>query len=98
MLSTDIHPARATRPRAGGVHLFLDLSNIFISARHVAGRREGRFAESEVRLHYDNLLRLAHGGRQVVSGVCVTSYICPAGVEPMWLHRLRQLPIEVVAV
>jgi hypothetical protein len=97
MLSQTISPSRPTRPQ-GRVHLFLDLPNVFISAKHVAARREGRSAERLARLHYDNLIRLAHAGRPVLSGVCATSYVSASGAEPAWLHRLRRMPIEVVAV
>jgi NYN domain len=90
---------RTARPQER-VHLFLDLPNIFWSARIVAAGREGASAERLLRLHYDNLIRLAHAGREVASGVCVTSYVSPSGAEPAWLHRLRRErgSIEIVGV
>ena len=45
------------------VLLFVDNSNIFISAKEEALRREGRQAKDQVRLQFDLLLQLALAGR-----------------------------------
>jgi hypothetical protein len=45
------------------VMLFVDNSNIFISAKREADRREGRPARDQVRLQFDQLLDLALAGR-----------------------------------
>lgn len=58
------------------VHLYVDNSNIFISAKAVADRREGRFARDAVRLQFEHLFQLAHAGRPIAKA-CVIGSIPP---------------------
>ena len=69
------------------VHLFIDNSNIFISAREEAEKREGRAAYQQVRLHFENMLKLALAGRPL-GNVCVVGSI-PPEQEAIWI-RLEQ--------
>ena len=55
------------------VFLFVDNSNIFISAKDEAFRREGRPAKDQVRLQFDLLLQLALAGRELASAFVVGS-------------------------
>jgi hypothetical protein len=55
------------------VYLFVDNSNIFISARDVAFSREGRPARDSVRLHFENLLSLALADRDMAKAFVVGS-------------------------
>ena len=55
------------------VLLFVDNSNIFISARDEAFRREGRPAKDQVRLQFDLLLELALAGRPLGKAFVVGS-------------------------
>ena len=50
-------------PEMGNVFIYWDNSNIFISAQQVAIEREGADARQRVRVHFRNLLALAHAGR-----------------------------------
>ncbi len=55
------------------VFLYVDNSNIFISAKTVAERREGRAARDAVRLQFGNLLELALAGRPMAQAYVVGS-------------------------
>lgn len=55
------------------VQLFVDNSNIFISAKDEAFRREGRAAKDQVRLQFDALLELALAGRTLADAFVVGS-------------------------
>jgi hypothetical protein len=59
-----------TKPK---VVLFIDNSNIFISAKDVAGKKEGIAARNQVRLQFDNMLQLALKGRQLAKAYVVGS-------------------------
>ena len=74
------------------VNIFWDNSNIFIPARYVATRREGGFAEQNIRIQFDNLYQLARAGRQVNRAVCVGSV--PPELRAVW-DRLRAIGITV---
>ena len=52
---------------------YWDNSNIFISAREVAAQRRGEGARARVRIHFRNLLELAHAGRPVKRALAVGS-------------------------
>lgn len=69
------------------VHLFLDNSNIFISAQDEAKKIEGSFAKSKVRLQFDNLIQLALAGRPLGSVFVVGSI--PPDQQEVW-DRLGQ--------
>lgn len=76
-------PGSQPRPQ---VYLFWDNSNIFVPARYVATRREGAFAEPNVRIHFRNLYRLATAGRHVAKAVAVGSI--PPEFRMLW-DRLK---------
>jgi hypothetical protein len=67
------------------VRICWDNSNIFIPAQSIAARRDGPYADRRLRIHFENLFRLAHAGRQVDSGVFVGSR---SAVPPAILQRL----------
>ena len=69
------------------VHLFIDNSNIFISAKDEAQQREGRPAKNQVRIHFEHLLELAVVGRNL-GKVCVVGSI-PPEQQAVW-DRLEQ--------
>ncbi len=58
------------------VHLFIDNSNIFISAKDEAQKREGWAAKNQVRLHFEHLFELAVAGREL-GNVCIVGSIPP---------------------
>jgi hypothetical protein len=58
------------------VHLFVDNSNIFISAQDEAQKLEGRTARLQLRLYFENLFKLALVGR-VLGNACVVGSIPP---------------------
>ncbi|HST50738.1 MAG TPA: NYN domain-containing protein, partial [Pyrinomonadaceae bacterium] len=74
------------------VYIFWDNSNIFIPTKYVANRREGLYAERDVRVHFDNLFTLARAGRNVNKGVCVGSV--PPELDSVW-KRLRSSGVTV---
>ncbi len=69
------------------IHIFWDNSNIFVSARYVATRKEGHFAERDIRIHFDSLYKLAAFGRTVVTVKCVGSV--PPDQQALW-NSLKQ--------
>jgi hypothetical protein len=79
----------APDPRA---FIFWDNSNVFIPARYVAQRREGGFADRNIRIQFDNLLQLARAGRNAGAGVCVGSV--PPELQGLW-ERLRAIGVTV---
>ena len=66
------------------VLLFVDNSNIFISAKDEAYRREGSAAKSQVRLQFDNLLKLALAGRSLAKAFVVGSI--PPEQRDVWMQ------------
>src|SRR5262245_32237163 len=74
------------------VMIFWDNSNIFIPARYVATRRDGGFAENNIRIQFDNLLGLARAGRAVRAGVCVGSV--PPELNVLW-ERLKAVGVSL---
>jgi hypothetical protein len=83
------------------VFLFVDNSNLFISAKKVAGQREGRNARDNARIYFENLFKLALAGRQS-GGIYVVGSIPPdegviwdrlaaaAGVDPELYERGKE--------
>ena len=69
------------------VHLFLDNSNIFISAQDEARKKEGLAAKSKLRIQFDNLIQLALAGRPLGSAFVVGSV--PPDQQDVW-NRLEQ--------
>ena len=74
------------------VLLYWDNSNIFISSQEVAVDREGDSARSRVRLHFRNLLELAHAGREIEHAIAVGSI--PPELRHVW-NRLENEGITV---
>lgn len=74
------------------VFVYWDNSNIFISAQDVAEEREGPAARYRVRIHFRNMLALAHAGRQIQHAVAVGS------IPPELRHVWNRLENEGVAV
>ena len=74
------------------VFVYWDNSNIFISAREVAIDREGEVARYRIRIHFRNLLRLAHGDREIGRAVAVGSI--PPELRHVW-NRLENEGVEV---
>ena len=64
------------------VHIFWDNSNIFIPARFAATKREKGFADTAVRIQFDNLVKLARAGRELRSAMCVGSV--PPDLRKVW--------------
>lgn len=74
------------------VFIYWDNSNIFISAQEVAVEREGETSRSHVRIHFRNLLQLAHGNRDIERAIAVGS------VPPELRHVWNRLENEGVTV
>jgi hypothetical protein len=72
--------------------IFLDNSNIFLSAKTVATQKEGVDAGYQVRIQFDNLLRLAAVDRPVASAIAVGSV--PPPLRHVW-NRLEQAGVKV---
>jgi hypothetical protein len=68
------------------VHVFWDNSNIFIPAKFTATKRERGFADTSIRIQFDNLVRLTRAGRELVSAMCVGSV--PPDLRKIW-DRLK---------
>ena len=74
------------------VFIYWDNSNIFISAKDVAAQREGEAARARVRIHFRNLLELAHAGRTVENALAVGSV--PPELRHVW-NSLENEGVEV---
>ena len=74
------------------VFIYWDNSNIFISAREVASEQEGDTARYRVRIHFRNLLELAHAGRDIERAVAVGSV--PPELRYVW-NRLENAGVTV---
>ena len=74
------------------VFVYWDNSNIFISAQDVAEEREGPAARYRVRIHFRNMLALAHAGRHIQHAVAVGS------IPPELRHVWNRLENEGVSV
>ncbi len=72
--------------------IFLDNSNIFFSAKTVATQKEGVDAGYQVRMQFDNLLRLASADRTVASAIAVGSV--PPALRHVW-NKLEQVGVKV---
>ncbi len=66
------------------VFVYWDNSNIFISAKDVAAKREGEAARFRVRVHFGHLLQLARAEREVEHAVAVGSI--PPELRHVWNH------------
>ena len=76
------------------VFIYWDNSNIFISAREVASEQEGDTARYRVRIHFRNLLELAHAGRDIERAVAVGSV--PPELRYVW-NRLENAGVNRAA-
>jgi len=65
-----------------GVHIYLDNSNVFLSARNIAREREGINAKQQVRLQFSSVVDLALAGRPYASATVVGSV--PPGEREVW--------------
>ena len=74
------------------VFIYWDNSNIFISARQVAGEREGVDARYRVRVDFRNLLELARAGRDIERAIAVGSI--PPELRHVW-NRMENEGITV---
>ena len=77
---------------APGVLVFIDYSNIFIPSKEIAQKRERGFAQQNVRIHFENLLRLAVAGRRSLGGYFVGSALPP--IKGVW-ERARAAGLKV---
>ena len=75
------------------VFLYWDNSNIFHEAQRLAAERlEGPDAQYRVRVHFDNMLRLAHADRPIERALAVGSV--PPEMRQLW-NRMESTGIEV---
>lgn len=76
-----------------GVFVYLDNSNIFHAAQDLAEERNGDMnARHRVRIHFDNLLRLARADRPLTKALAAGSI--PPALSMLW-NQLRRTGIEV---
>src|SRR3972149_4890107 len=80
----------ASRPH---IYLFWDNSNIFVPAKYVAQRREGGFAERDVRIHFRNMYQLAVAGRPLAKAVAVGSV--PPEFRKLWDRLQNETGIQI---
>ena len=74
------------------VFVYWDNSNIFIGAQDVAEEKEGPGARYRVRIHFRNMLSLAHAGRPIQHAVAVGSI--PPELRHVW-NRMENEGISV---
>ena len=75
------------------VFIYWDDSNIFIEAQRLAESLEsGPDARSRIRIHFDNMLRLAHADRPVEKAIAVGSI--PPELRQLW-NRLANSGVVV---
>ena len=74
------------------VFIYWDNSNIFISAQQVAIEREGETTRHRLRIHFRNLLQLAHADREIEHATAVGS------IPPELRHVWNRLENEGVTV
>lgn len=74
------------------VFIYWDNSNIFISTQEAAAELEGEATRSRVRIHFRNLLALAHAGRPIERAIAVGSI--PPELRQVW-NRLENEDVEV---
>ena len=74
------------------VFIYWDNSNIFSIAREVAADNEGEEARSRARVHFPNLMELAHGGREIQRAIAVGSV--PPELRHVW-NRIENAGVTV---
>jgi hypothetical protein len=72
------------------VHVFWDNSNIYIGAQAALQKRGSR--SNSTRIDFENLLKLAIGGRQLAKGHCVGSV--PPDVWAVWVQLAKKTGIK----
>lgn len=78
---------------SSGVFVYWDNSNIFVEAQRMAEQVEGTpNARYLVRVHFDNLLRLAHADRLLTRALAAGSI--PPEMSNLW-NRMEGLGVEV---
>lgn len=78
---------------SSGVFVYWDNSNIFVEAQRMAEQVEGTpNARYLVRVHFDNLLRLAHADRHLTRALAAGSI--PPEMSNLW-NRMEGLGVEV---
>lgn len=78
---------------SSGVFVYWDNSNIFVEAQRIAEQLEGTpNARYLVRIHFDNLLRLAQADRQITRALAAGSI--PPELGNLW-NRMEGLGVEV---
>lgn len=76
------------------VFIYWDSSNIFHEAQRLADEREAAVdARYRVRIHFDNLLRLAHADRRVEKALAAGSV--PPEMRQLW-NRMESNGVEVM--
>ncbi len=76
-----------------GVFVYWDNSNIFHEAQRIAEERNGDVnARYRVRIHFENLLRLAHADRPLTKAMAAGSV--PPELRQLW-NRLENLGVEI---
>ncbi|MGI9297603.1 MAG: NYN domain-containing protein [Gammaproteobacteria bacterium] len=74
------------------VFIYWDNSNIYISAREAAAEREGDGAYERARVHFRNMLKLAHADRPIGKAYAIGSV--PPELRHVW-NRLEGEGVEV---
>ena len=73
------------------VFIYWDDSNIFIGGKAVAEEREGGDARFRMRVHFDNMLRLAHADRKVEKAAAAGSI--PPEMRRLW-NKMEDRGVE----
>ena len=74
------------------VFIYWDNSNMFHEAQRLAEEKEGLGAKYRIRIHFENLLRLAHADRPVQKAIAAGSV--PPEMRSLW-NRLENRGVEV---
>lgn len=74
------------------VFIYWDNSNLFIGGQSVAEEQEGTDARFRVRIHFENMFRLAHADRKVARAVAAGSV--PPEMQRLW-NKMRAQGMEV---
>lgn len=74
------------------VFIYWDNSNIFHEAQRMAELSDGPDARYRVRVHFDNMLRLAHADRSIARAIAVGSI--PPEMEQLW-NRMENHGLKV---
>lgn len=82
-----------SNPNAKKVFIYWDNSNIYIEAKRLAADNEGTpGARNLIRIHFDNMLRLAHADREI--GRAVAAGSVPPEMRQLW-NRLENKGVDV---